>query len=166
VTGRSAEPALPERDILLNEVSAGKLMQVATLGADGSPALCHIWYRPTFAPDRLYFVSRLDRQHSVNIRADGRVAGGIVATVPGGLGDKVRGVTFQGTAVEIPARGFEDLVKAFLDRWPNASAIISVDRLERGETQARLYEITVTNWVLFDERDFPDQPRRSLPAHG
>ena len=157
---------LSERDFLLNEVSAGKLMHVATLDADGNPALCHVWYRATFTPDRLYFISRHDRQHSLNIRNDGRIAGGIVATVPNGLGDKVRGVTFKGNAIELPKVGFDDLVEAFLDRWPNARAILSVDRPERGETQSRLYEIAVTEWVLFDEGNFPDEPRRSLPASG
>ncbi|HZD71224.1 MAG TPA: pyridoxamine 5'-phosphate oxidase family protein [Actinomycetes bacterium] len=152
----------PERRLLEEYVTQGKLMQVATLDEHRSPALCHVWYRPAFRPDRLYFISRWDRDHSVNIRRDGQVAGGIVAMPLEGLGQKVRGVTFKGHAIELPKSNVEAELEGFFTRWPSARDVLTAERLGRGETPSRLYCITVSEWVLFDEEHFPQQPRRIL----
>lgn len=159
----------PEREVLERQlleayVSQGKLMQVATLDPQSAPAVCHVWYRPAFRPDRLYFISRWDREHSANIRRDGRVAGGIVAIPLDGLGQKVRGVTFKGTAVELPQEGINEELEGFLARWPAARGILTAETLARGQTPSRLYRITVAEWVLFDEEHYPDQPRRAVRA--
>ena len=79
------------REFLKEYVESGKLMQLATLRSDGSPELCNVWYDPHFGPDLLRFISRHDRNHSVNICTDGRVAGSIIAIQLEALGQKVRG---------------------------------------------------------------------------
>jgi uncharacterized protein YhbP (UPF0306 family) len=157
-------PSAIERRLLMEYVSAGKLMQVATIDASGVPALCHVWYAESFSPDRLYFISRHDRDHSVNIRTRGGVAGGIVAIELNGLGQKVRGVTFKGVAEQLPQDGIDEPLKIFHERWPVAQAAVNIANLSSGETQSRLYEIRVSEWLLFDEENFPDSPRRSLVA--
>lgn len=151
-----------ERHLLEEYVTHGKLMQVATLDAHNIPALCHVWYQPAFRPDRLYFISRWDRDHSINIRRDGRVAGGIVAIPLDGLGQKVRGVTFKGAAIELPEADIDVELEGFLARWPAARSILTAETLARGQTPSRLYRITVSEWVLFDEEHFVGQPRRTL----
>jgi hypothetical protein len=67
------------REYLEQYVTNGKLMQLATLGADGSPTVCSVWYDAHFTPDVLRFISRQDRNHSANLRNDDRVAGTIIA---------------------------------------------------------------------------------------
>lgn len=153
------------RDILEEYVQAGKLMQLATLTADGSPALCHVWYACCFRPDRLCFISRPDRMHSVNICNDGRVAGGIVHISLAGLGQVVRGVTFKGLAVELSATPGDALTR-FVQRWPQASKAITLDRPGAGLPASRLYEVRVTEWILFDEENFPNAPRQIVSAVG
>jgi Pyridoxamine 5'-phosphate oxidase len=156
-----------ERSLLEEYVRAGKLMQLATINTDGSPAVCNVWYDPGFAPDLLRFISRHDRQHSQNIRRDGRVAGGIIAVPLDGLGQVARGVTFSGVARELPTSGIESPLAAFLSRWPRAADAISPGKLARGEAASRLYEVAVHEWVLFDEANYPRQPRRVIEAvHG
>lgn len=154
-----------ERKILEEYVTSGKLMQLSTLSEDGAPALCHVWYHPQLTPDRLYFTSRHDRDHSRNIRRDPRVGGGIVAIELTGLGQKVRGVTFKGTAREIAPGSDEVAVSSFVDRWPQAEGALSRERIQSGESLSRLYEVRVSEWLLFDEQSFPDEPRRVLPAN-
>jgi uncharacterized protein YhbP (UPF0306 family) len=153
-----------ERQLLTKYVAAGKLMQVATLDTSGVPALCHVWYAASFSPDRLYFISRRDRDHSVNIRQNGRVAGGIVAIRLTGLGQRVRGVTFKGTATQLPQDEIDAALTIFHKRWPTAQPIINPNSLSKGETQTRMYKISVSEWLLFDEKNFPDNPRRVLVA--
>lgn len=154
----------PPRTVLEEYVEAGKLMQLATLNADGSPHMCNVWYDPHFDPDVLRFLSRHDRLHSEHVRAGRPVAGSIVAVPLEGLGQVVRGVTFSGTAVELPRTGIPDQLRDFISRWPNARDGIDEARLATGATPTRLYEIRVSEWVLFDEQNFPDQPRQVVPA--
>jgi uncharacterized protein YhbP (UPF0306 family) len=146
------------RGVLEEYVSAGKLMQVATLSEDGRPALCNVWYNFRFGPDRLYFISRPDRDHSVNIRSRRDVAGGIVDLPLTGLGQKVTGVTFKGTATELDTNS-DDEIAAFVARWPGSRAGI-----QGAQPASRLYRIDIIEWVLFDDNGFPDAPRRVLSA--
>ncbi|MGH3931932.1 MAG: pyridoxamine 5'-phosphate oxidase family protein [Pseudonocardiaceae bacterium] len=153
-----------ERALLEDYVRAGKLVQLASLNSDGSPMVCNVWYDAHFAPDVLRFISRYDRQHSQNVRIDGRVAGSIIAIPLEGLGQTVCGVTFTGVARELPTCGIDAEVAAFVARWPRAEAAVHPGKLARGETPTRLYEVAVTEWVLFDEANFPEQPRRVIQA--
>jgi hypothetical protein len=150
------------RQLLEDYVTLGKLMQLATLGRDGSPILCNVWYDPHFAPDLLRFISRPDRQHSINLRTDPRIAGSIVAVPLDSLGQKVRGVTFTGAARELDRVGIEDEIRQFIGRWP--AATINAESLARDATASRLYEIAVDEWILFDEVNFPDNPRQRVDA--
>jgi hypothetical protein len=149
------------RDILEQYVSAGKLMQVATVSRTGHPEVCNVWYHVQFRPDWLYFTSRHDRAHSVNIRNDEHVAGAIIAMPLVGLGQKVTGVTFKGRALQLGLAARGELA-AFTARWPLASDTISIDRLARHDTPSRLYAISIDEWVLFDEVAFPDSPRQII----
>jgi hypothetical protein len=152
------------RELLEQYVKSGKLMQLATLCADGSPMVCNVWYDAHFAPDLLRFISRHDRNHSANIRRDARVAGSIVAIHLEALGQPVTGVAFTGIARELGTVGVESEVEAFVKRWPAATEAIEPGRLERGERPTRLYEVAVEEWVLFDEVNFPAQPRQVVQA--
>lgn len=147
------------RTILEEYVRSGKLMQVATISDAGFPAVCHVWYRALFRPDRLYFISRHDREHSANIRGNQHVAGGIVSIPLAGLGQTVRGVTFKGCARELGIDAGVEL-EGFFERWPDARSLISIRRIAENDTPSRLYEIGIDEWVLFDEQTFPDSPRR------
>jgi uncharacterized protein YhbP (UPF0306 family) len=153
-----------ERVLLENYVQAGKLMQLASLNNDGSPVVCNVWYDAHFTPDVLRFISRDNRQHSQNVRIDGRVAGSIIAIPLQGLGQTVRGVTFTGFARELPTCEADREVAAFVARWPRAEAALHPEKFAHGKIPTRLYEVTVAEWVLFDEENFPEQPRRVLEA--
>jgi Pyridoxamine 5'-phosphate oxidase len=140
-------------------------MQVATLDAAGFPALCHVWFHAVFVPDRLYFMSRPERNHSVNIRADCRVAAGMTLSVPEGLGRPVRGVTLTGTAEQVPDSQFRQAADGFVARWPAAAqALRPADGDDPASAPSRIYRIDVAEWVLFDEVNFPGRPRIVLPA--
>jgi uncharacterized protein YhbP (UPF0306 family) len=149
------------RGLLESYVRAGKLMQVATVSGDGNPAVCNVWYSTQFGPDRLYFISRPDRDHSANVRSREHVAGGVVHIPLVGLGQKVTGVTFKGTARELSSTDHA-AIEGFLSRWPAARDSIADPALSAEQQVSRLYEISVSEWVLFDERAFPGSPRRVL----
>ncbi|MGW5384106.1 pyridoxamine 5'-phosphate oxidase family protein [Nocardia sp. NPDC003963] len=149
-----------ERGLLEEYVAGGKLMQLSTVYADGTPRVCNVWYLAAFGPDRLWFLSRQDREHSQNIRRNPAIAGAIVDIPLYELGQTARGVSFSGRAVELPGEGIEERAQAFGVRWPNAAP--TLDAMPEGAS--RLYEISVTEWVLFDEENYRGDPRRVIPG--
>jgi uncharacterized protein YhbP (UPF0306 family) len=153
------------RDVLEAYVTAGKVMQLATLTGQGAPVVCNLWYASAMDPDRLWFISRPAREHCANLRADARVAGAILAIELDELGQAVSGVSFTGLARELPTTGIDTQIQTYTSRWPRAARAVDPVRLAVGQTHHRMYQIDVTGWVLFDEANFPDQPRRAVAAH-
>jgi len=153
------------RDLLEEYIATGKAMQLATLRDDGAPIVCNLWYASAFRPDRLYFISRPVREHCVNIRTDPRVAGAILAIELDEVGQAVRGVSFTGAARELPTTGIEEQIQVYAGRWPTAAKAIDPARLAAGETHHRVYQIEVTDWVLYDEEHFRGQPRQPVEVH-
>lgn len=144
------------RKILEEYVASGKVLQFATLSDTGSPVVCNLWYHVHFRPDKLYYISRNTRAHSVNIHRNPQVAGGIVS-IPSsaGLGKSVRGVTFKGTARELGTDAVNEL-EEFYKRWPDSRRMISIQKIAQNDIH-RLYEISVDEWVIRDESIFPRQ---------
>jgi uncharacterized protein YhbP (UPF0306 family) len=151
---------LRERELVEEFVALGKLLQLATLTEAGNPVVCNVWYAARHRPDKLWFISRPSRHHSENIRQRPPVAGSIMPFSVEGLGQVARAVTFTGTARELATTGIDAELAVFLARWPQAQPTIDSPTLASGSSPSRLYEITVEEWVLFDEHSFPDQPRR------
>jgi hypothetical protein len=147
------------RHVLESGVAQARVMQVATLMESGAAVTCQVWFQANFQPDRLYFISRRDRQHSINIRRDARVSAGVPFDVPQELGDRVRGVTLTGNAREVPQVLFPVIAQGFIRRWPRAVEALTPRTADPASTPSRLYEIAVLDWVLFDEMHFPAQPR-------
>jgi uncharacterized protein YhbP (UPF0306 family) len=156
---------MPEpRDLLEEYVATGKVLQLATLGPGGAPVVCNLWYAYRFRPDSLWFISRPAREHCANIRRDPRVAGAVLAIELDNPGQPVRGVSFTGSAVQLPTTGIDQQIAAYAGRWPSTSRAIDAHRLASGEAHHLVYEITVEEWVLYDEHNFREQPRQPIAS--
>ncbi|MFD0556045.1 uncharacterized protein YhbP (UPF0306 family) [Stackebrandtia endophytica] len=153
------------RKLLDDYVTQAKVMQLATTDADGAPVVCNLWFASGLRPDRLWFISRENRIHCDNLRERPKVAGSILDTMLDELGGTpVRGVTFTGTARQLPTTGVDQQIDAYLSRWPKAHNAIDPERLANRETHHRIYQIDVTAWVLYDEIGAPKAPRQPVPA--
>lgn len=140
------------RQLLEQYVAAAKVMQLATVDDTGAPQVCNLWFASSLNPDRLWFISRPNRNHCEQLRKEDRVAGAILDTVLDELGGSpVRGISFSGRAVELPTTGVDEEIGVYLSRWPKAANAIDPQRLAAGETHHRIYQITVDSWILFDE---------------
>jgi uncharacterized protein YhbP (UPF0306 family) len=152
------------RGLLEEYDGAGKVMQLSSLDPYGAPYVNNLWFASAFRPDRLYFISRPARLHCQNIRERSRVAGAILAIDLATPKQAVRGVTFTGTAVELPTTGIEKQIDVYAGRWPETAAAIDPARLASGEAHHRVYEITVAQWILYDEENFRANPRQPVAA--
>jgi uncharacterized protein YhbP (UPF0306 family) len=159
------EKTAPDARLLLEEyITAGKVMQLATLDPDGRPYVNNLWFASTLRPDRLYFISRPNRRHCEYIRERPSVAGAILAIELVDPSQPVRGVTFTGTARELPTTGIDEQIGVYQRRWPTTAAAIDPARMAAGQAHHRVYEITVTGWVLYDEVNFRGGPRQPVAS--
>lgn len=145
------------KQLIKDYLTQAKLMQVATV-RDNQPWVCTVY----FACDEqmnLYWISKTTRRHSEEIRDNEKVAGTIV--LPHTPGDDVRGIQFQGKAIELNDKdaakiGMQYYAKRFGVEKERVTAII-----ENSDGHV-CYKITPIMFVLFDEVNFPDNPRQEF----
>jgi len=143
------------RKLIEDYLNQAKMLQVAT-AEDNQPWACTVY----FAFDEqlnLYWISKPNRRHSEEIRNNDKVAGVIVLThTPG---DKVRGIQFQGVASELSDK--DDAVagmKYYAERFGMKPK--RVEAILNGRDGHVCYKITPSLFVLFDEANFPNDPRK------
>jgi uncharacterized protein YhbP (UPF0306 family) len=150
-------------ELVKEYLSETKLMQIAT-AKENKPWAASVW----FAHDdklNLYFISRKTRRHSIEIKENGNVAGVIVKPHLIGSGEKVRGLQFEGTAKECSGEEIDKARELYLNKYPTAEKI-PIEKLKDPEFHVAYYVIKPKMFVLFDEVNFPEQPRQELKLEG
>src|SRR4051812_48723098 len=94
----------PDLGAFRDHLDRGKLASLATFDGERL-SMCSCWYALSDDRRSLIFTSRENRDHSVNIRANGLVSGSIIAIELEGLGQKTQGVFLKGTAIECEGNG-------------------------------------------------------------
>lgn len=146
--------------LLKKYLDTAKAMQLATSNKN-QPWVCTVW----FAHDKelnLYFISKRARRHSTEITDNPKVAGAIVNIKLEGLGQKVRGVTFQGTAKEVTGLEIVKAYRIYGRKWKNTLKLYDLKELVKRISKSSIYKITPSLFVLFDEVNFPGQPRQEI----
>lgn len=139
----------------------GALMQVATC-RNNQPWTCNVWYSYDDHLN-LYFISSNQRRHCEEIRDNERVAAAIVHPIYNEAGgQECRGITLEGTATELGILSSGKAFDNFMRRWPKAKKYVAKKDLIKNLTKVRFYKVTPKTIVLFDEVNYPDQPRREL----
>jgi uncharacterized protein YhbP (UPF0306 family) len=144
------------RKLIEEYLSEAKMLQVATSKHD-QPWACTLY----FAFDEklsLYWISEPSRRHSEEIRMNEKVAGTIV--LPHNPGDKVRGLQFQGIATELTGKEAADGMKVYANRYGMKQK--RVNAILDGSDGHFCYKIKPSLYVLFDEKNFPKNPRQEL----
>ena len=157
------QPTRTDEVALLREyIDAGKLMQVATVNSDSKPWVVNVWYAQTPGLE-LIFTSNVARLHSGHIKENQAVAGSIIAIELKGLGlQDARGVTFSGTGRECSGGELEEAYETYAARWGKARELFPLSQIESGASPMRMYKITPTQFILFDEENFPKEPKRVI----
>lgn len=131
-------------------------MSLATC-VDNTPWICEVHY--VFDDDlNLYFCSTPQRRHSEEIQQNPRVAGNIVAQHV--LGQKVRGVYFEGIAELLENVGENDIAYTlYCERFGTGKEILEEAKEETGH---KFYKITVHYFYLFDSRESSPSKKYTL----
>ena len=97
----------------------------------------------------LYFRSKLDRRHSIEIASNSNVAGNIVTQH--GVEEKPRGVYFEGKAellTDVDEK--HPAYTLYCERFNTTQEILEAAKQESGH---KFYKITVDIFYLFDSRE-------------
>lgn len=148
----------PENYIIkyLDEI---QLMQLASC-KDNQPWVVNVY----FAVDNqhnFYWTSQNTRRHSQEIADNGKVAAAI--HLPYQPGVPGRGVQVQGVARAVPQEEVDQLFQAYAEKF-NAHAMLPT--LLDEASPHTLYQMKTDSFVLWDEQNFPDNPRQewTLPT--
>ena len=142
------------RELITNYLHEARLMQIAT-AKDNQPWVCNVY----FAFDNelnLYWISTPQRRHSQEIEVNGKVAGTIV--LPHTPGDKVRGIQFEGVGKSATGDTMQKAMDTYASRMGMPEA--RKQKILEGKDAHIPYIIKPTLYVLFDEVNFPENPRQ------
>jgi uncharacterized protein YhbP (UPF0306 family) len=129
------------------------MMQIVTMAGD-RPWIATVF----FAADNrhnIYWLSPASTRHSHEIARNNRVVGAI--TVPHQYGQPQQGLQFEGIAREVSTDEIAANFQAYAERF---DAYHRLQNILSGLDDNRLYEIVPTDFVLWDEANFPTQPRQ------
>jgi uncharacterized protein YhbP (UPF0306 family) len=140
------------KKIIRDYLKEARVMQLATV-KDGQPWICTVNY--VFDKEsNLYWMSRRSTRHSQELKSDSRVAGAIVKNP-----DIKRCLHFEGSAYEVSKENLEFANELYSQRYDDKP-----NRLEEAKPdnkKVRTYYILKPKlFVLFDEVNFPDNPRQ------
>ena len=147
------------RRLIVEYLTEAKLMQIATVKGN-KPWVATVWYVHDEGLN-LYFISKRARRHSLEIKENPNVAGAIVKPHTIGSGEKVRGLQFEGTAEEAKGAILRNARELYIAKFPTAEKI-PIEQLEDPTFKATCYVVKPRLIVLFDEINFPDNPRQEL----
>lgn len=147
-------------DLIKEHIKNAKLMQVATC-ENNQPWIFNCWFTYDEKENAFYFISNKKRKHSKQIINNPKVACSIIKEIPEGLGAKVQGLHFEGTAKKV-TNSLSSLIPQFTARWKLAKDHLSFNRVKNNLTDVRLYKIKVTKFIWFDEVNFPKDPRQEV----
>ncbi len=147
------------RQLIEDYLKEAKLMTLATV-KDNKPWVASMWY--VHDEDlNLYFISRKSRRHSLELKENPNVAGTITIPHAKGSGEKVRGIQYEGVAQETTGKILKKARELYFKKYPNAEKI-PLARFLIPTFIATFYIVRPSSIVLFDEVNFPQNPRQEL----
>jgi len=132
-----------------------KLMQLATVGNDGKPWLCNVYY-VTDENNNIYWTSARSRQHSKEIHGNSAVAVTIVH-------DDVykQALQITGEASEVPLEDAERVDALYGAKLGTKDRMTEIKANLPG---GRCYWVVKPGQIFFwDEVNFPDEPKQEYP---
>ncbi|MBI2545082.1 MAG: pyridoxamine 5'-phosphate oxidase family protein [Candidatus Aenigmarchaeota archaeon] len=149
------------KKIITKYLKEAKLMQIAT-SKNNKPWVATVWYVQDEKLN-LYFISRRSRRHSSELKDNRNVAGAIVKPHTKGSGEKVVGLQFEGTSHDLTDEPNE-IKKAdrLYHKKYSLAEHISLKQLTDPKWVATYYVVHPKVFVLWDEINFPDNPRQEF----
>jgi uncharacterized protein YhbP (UPF0306 family) len=141
--------------LIADYLTSNYTMQLAT-SVNGQPWNCTVYY---VVDDQLniYWASLPTRRHSLEIGLNNKVAGAVV--VNNKVAEAVVGLQIEGSA---EVMNEENLILPIAHLYSSRFNRTKkwVEDFSAGKTDHKLYRLKPSLFVMFDEKNFSDQPRK------
>jgi uncharacterized protein YhbP (UPF0306 family) len=146
------------KDIVKQYLPQVNIMQLATVTHD-SPYICTVHY---YSDDdlNLYWTSMLSRRHSEEIARNPKVAAYTLVHENTPEEDYVIGITFIGEAQLMGAEISPAIAEAYAKKLRDTPDFVR--KVADDTTPFKFYKFTPEKVVLFDNKDFPKDPRQEF----
>lgn len=133
-----------------------KIMQLATCTKD-QPWVCNLHY---YSDDELniYWLSTPDRRHSKELEENPKAGAAILVHQDSEDEDYVIGLSVEGVAEKVDWHKYEQIVPNYGRKHGTSKTFL--DSIIAGENAHIIYVLKPTKIVLFDNKNFPDNPRQ------
>jgi uncharacterized protein YhbP (UPF0306 family) len=145
-------------DLVKEYLPTKKVMQLAT-SADDQPYVCNIHYYSD-EDFNFYWRSTLARKHSQDIGKNPKVSVTILAHENTPDENYVVGITVVGTAELLGKEIDGQIGDAYCTKLGLRPELLT--DIANGKDAHRFYKLKPTKIVLFDNKNFPENPRREL----
>ena len=134
-----------------------QIMQLATSRAD-KPWVVTVHF---YADDdfNIYWISRADRRHSEELRANPNVAATILVHENTADENWVTAITISGQAEEL-SKLDDTIAQAYLAKLGKNPE--EVQGAAKGDGPAKFYRLKSSQIILFDTKNFPENPRQEV----
>jgi uncharacterized protein YhbP (UPF0306 family) len=143
-------------EIVKQQLPQPNIMQLAT-SADDKPWVCHIHYYSDEALN-FYWVSTVERRHSQDIARNPQVAATILVHKNTPEENYAIGVSVEGTAELIGEQIDEKIGEGYIRKHGKDPSLLS--DIASGKNPHKFYRLKPTRIVLFDSKNFPNDPRQ------
>ncbi len=140
-------------------LAASKLLQLATTHTS-QPWVCSVWYAFERQEGLVVFLSQNTRRHVLELLENPLVACSVVDMPLEGLGQKVRGLSFEGAVAPATRENISDWYRWYEARWPQVRDLTPLESMHPSAPGPWLYGIRLQGGVLFDEVNFSSSPRQ------
>lgn len=132
------------------------VMQLAT-SANNQPWVCTVHY---YSDDQfnIYWCSTLERRHSQEIKQNPKVAAAILVHENTPVEKYVIGISVEGTAELVGGQVDEAILNGYAQKHHTSSSF--VENVRSGKEPHKFYKLSPSNIVMFNNKDFPDNPRQ------
>jgi len=133
-----------------------RVMQLATV-KDNKPWVCNVHFYAD-EENNLYWISTPARRHSEEIKDNANVAAAIKVHEDTPDEMYVIGISIEGTAELLTEEETKVIGRRYVEKLKKAPTL--VEDILSGKNPHKFYRLKQTNIVLFDTKNFPDQPRQ------
>jgi len=144
------------KKLLLDHLEKARVMQLAT-SVNNHPWVCTVHFYVD-ADFNFYWISTPARRHSEEIKQNPHVSATIKIHEDTPTESYVIGITVEGTAKLLTADETKKVGKHYFSKLKKDPMLL--DDILTGKNPHKFYRLTPSNIVLFDSKNFPDNPRQ------
>ena len=145
-------------ELVKRYLSQTNVMQLAT-SDNGQPWACTVHY---YSDDdfNFYWISLLSRKHSLDIKQNNKVAAAVLFHENTSAEPYVIGISLEGTAELIGDQIDEKTSVAYIKKLAKDPSLLT--NIATGKNQHKFYRLKPSKIILFDSKNFPDDPRQEV----